>query len=474
MTPKSFSEYAAQPNLSEDEIYTIEILIEYVRSEFDPGYWSGSWMERSDARRAPGYLPSFEAVHIPKAEKLFAARDWLSFQQIGNGRPIRDLRALRFFPALSGLILKGSEVCDLEPLRDCRNLRRLDLTGIPATDASAIAECTMLEELNIRDAAIEDLAVLERLPRLKELEISSDQVSKLKKLRALLGIEKIDIGGEAFDSFTGFPAMPELRIIRNATVNNLDGLECFPALVNLVGFGGEFDDLRPLQTVAKLTHINILGSRVRSLAPISKLFSLRCFRFQTEVRQIDLSPLEGLPALHEVYIKCADEEPGVLDKIRDRLTSWDLEFRAEKPRYTPSLQLEIVDQEIFDFYDTKSGYGLTATDTNYGLLSSELEWLDEHLEEVFSVDFEEDEDYSLPFRWGGARSRTVVVLSDRAVEDFRSLVLGMQRVLCNAKNDWILYFQSEETEAEFIIWVYPDRIVTTAEYAEQVRGLIQH
>lgn len=107
------------------------------------------------------------------------------------------------------------------------------------------------------------------------------------------------------------------------------------------------------------------------------------------------------------------------------------------------------------------------------MLRSELEWLDEQLEQVFAPNFEEDEDYALPFRWSGARSRTVVLLSEAAIDAFPRLVLGMQRVLAHAKNDWILYLQSDEAEPEFIVWLYPQKIMTTEQYADVIRELIK-
>jgi hypothetical protein len=68
---------------------------------------------------------------------------------------------------------------------------------------------------------------------------------------------------------------------------------------------------------------------------------------------------------------------------------------------------------------------LPVSHTNERLLTSELEWLDRQLEQVFAVDFKKDEDYSIPCKWAGARSRTVVLLSERTVEAFPHLVLGL-------------------------------------------------
>ena len=181
--------------------------------------------------------------------------------------------------------------------------------------------------------------------------------------------------------------------------------------------------------------------------------------------------LDSLPALHDVVIKQHGEEVKELEALRRQLTSWDVEFAAPKPRFTPALPVEVVDQETFVIYDTQKPYGVTEADGNEQLLSSERGWLEEKIDEVFAVDFKEGEDYEIPFQWGGARSRTVVLHSEEAIEAFPKLVLGLQEVLCKAKNDWIIYFQS--LDEDFVVWVYPDKILLTPEFEPKVRELIQ-
>jgi hypothetical protein len=112
-------------------------------------------------------------------------------------------------------------------------------------------------------------------------------------------------------------------------------------------------------------------------------------------------------------------------------------------------------------------------DCNSELLASELDWLDKQLSEVLSVDYVADEDYSIPHPWSGARSRTIVLLSDRAVEAFSVLVLGLQKVLAYVEKDWILYLQTDGTETEFTVWVYPEQIVVSREHENTVRDLLQ-
>ncbi|WP_146502967.1 hypothetical protein [Rubinisphaera italica] len=171
-------------------------------------------------------------------------------------------------------------------------------------------------------------------------------------------------------------------------------------------------------------------------------------------------------------VRCNGAGPAGLDKLQASLSPWDKEFRAAKPKHTPSLELHVVDQQSFDIYDMKKPFNMGGTDTNEGLLSSELDWLDGQLEKLFATDFRANDDYTIPFKWNGARSRTVVLYSDESVAAFPKLVLGIQDVLSNAKQDWIIYLQTDDVQPEFAVWVYPDKVVVTHEYAGTVRSLV--
>jgi hypothetical protein len=472
MIAQSFAEYASSFTLSDDEVYTVELLIDRVRSRFDPNYYD-DWSERDDAREAPDYRPSFLQEHILPAAKELAFDTGVSFQRLNDAeRPVRDLTPLRYLPQLSRLILMNNEVTDLSPLSGSANLRTLYLNQNPVKDLSPLASCINLHDLHLGDTPVDDLSPLQDLPNLRELSVSINQISALRKLRTLPALRWLEFDLETFDSFEGFAEMPQLRVIRGAHVTSLNGLERFRKLENLINLWGGGSSLEPLRSAKSLTHVNILRSRIDSLEPLSGLFALRDLSVDTEVRKLDLKPLEGLPALHEVSIECSGVEPKGLARLRSKLSSWDVEFRSEQPRHTPSLAMEVVDQDTFNYYDSKALFNVTDHDTNHGLLSSELCWLDKQLEQMFASAFTEHDDYAIPSNWCGGRSRTVVLYSESAVKVFPNLVLGMQKILSHAKPDWIIYFQSDGVEPDFIAWIYPDRIMVTEEHAEIVRRLI--
>ena len=81
------------------------------------------------------------------------------------------------------------------------------------------------------------------------------------------------------------------------------------------------------------------------------------------------------------------------------------------------------------------------------------------------------------------RSEGLVLYSLRAYGSVREIVTAVQQILCEARNDWIVYFQTllgegpdfeelPETAQDFIVWIYPDKIVATKDNAAIVSELI--
>lgn len=311
MPPESFIQYAQSKELNQDQIFTIELLIEEARREFDPDYFD-HWEERSDAREEEGYAPSFSVEHIEPAWGELQKLEWLSLQRVrGRQRPLSNVEAVRYLTKLTELVLIDNEVADVSAVGALVNLKRLHLAHNPIKSLSPLATCLAIEELDLRGVPAEDLSVLENLPKLRELEISIDQVSALKKLDRLPTLKHLDIGIgeiESFDSFESFPEMPELQEIRGADVLSLKGLERYPKLKKLTNLSGKFDSLEPLRDAKKLSAANILDSRVGSLEPIVRLPALKDLWIATDKAGIDLGNPEDLRRIKELTIRCAGKD----------------------------------------------------------------------------------------------------------------------------------------------------------------------
>lgn len=311
MPAESFTQYAQSKDLNQDQTFTVELLIEEARREFDPDYFD-LWEERSDAREEEGYAPSFLNEHIEPAWGELQKLEWLSLQRVrGRQRPLRNVEAVRYLTKLTGLVLIDNEVANISAVGALVNLNRLHVAYNPIKDLSPLATCLKIEELDIRGVPAEELSVLERLPKLRELEISIDQVSALEKLESLPTLKHLDIGIgdiESFDSFESFPAMPELQEIRGADVRSLKGLERYPKLKKLTNLSGEFDSLEPLRHAKNLSAANILDSNVGSLEPIVGLPSLKDLWIATDKADLELGDPKELHSIKELTIRSAGKD----------------------------------------------------------------------------------------------------------------------------------------------------------------------
>jgi hypothetical protein len=177
---------------------------------------------------------------------------------------------------------------------------------------------------------------------------------------------------------------------------------------------------------------------------------------------------------------CDDKE---LAALRAELSSWDSEFKTDSKIIKPSLDVHVVDQATFDHYDSKAPYGIRTNECNEGMLGSERSWLVEEIREALSTRFEDDKDFHLPYTSGFQRTERVVIYSVEAYESFREVVATIQRILCETNNEWIIWCQSllgespEEQEIpddaeDFIVWIYPQKIMVAEEHAGVVRKLM--
>jgi len=258
MNQEAFIEYATSPNLTVDEVFTIEMLIDFVESRL-PGHDWDAWSKRIDARKSPNYRPAFKRELLRPAVQELSKRVWISLQDRSNQRPIRRLDAFRFFEKVTTLVISDNEVTDLTPLAACTALRNLYTNRNAIEDLSALVSLPYLEELEIADNPIADFSPLEPAPALKSLTISADQIPAFSRVANLSKLEKLELHGGTFTSFEGWPEMPNLRVLRGAAVDDLRGLEKFLRVENVIGMTGKFTSLQPLEALTRLTHIHVVG-----------------------------------------------------------------------------------------------------------------------------------------------------------------------------------------------------------------------
>jgi hypothetical protein len=199
---------------------------------------------------------------------------------------------------------------------------------------------------------------------------------------------------------------------------------------------------------------------------------LRALWLTTEAPSVSLKPLQSLTLLHDVHVQCAGVEASDLESLRSGLSPWDVEFRASKSRHQPALNMEIVDQAMFNSDDPPEHVN-RGSELNEQMLSSETEWLEKELEGSFEPYLESGEDYSIHARGDKTRSTSMVLLTDKAVNHFRRLASDIQKVLATAQKDWVVHVETEDTKREFTALIHANKILCTKKDEETLRSILK-
>lgn len=471
---------AKNPNLDQETAYTICKMIDCVGWDLVED-WDWNWL--GDIKE--DYRPLIKHSLLSKTWKALQAKEWLSFQTTNlNNKQISTIAPLKGLTNLRSLILQENLIEDIGPLIGMERLTKLNCFQNRVSDLSPLKQLQSLNDLTIGGNPLTSMEVLESLPNLKRLSFTPDQAglfTKCKKLPAL--IELTIYGDEKIDSLEHFPEMESLRSLSIRGLKNLKGIERYGSLENLDLSGGSFSSLENLKQLKKLTHLELSSSEKIDVSPLNGLFALRSLAVWCK-DVLSLQELSALPALHEVRTDLERQKTiKGLRGLEKTLSPWDTEFGIPKPKATPSTRLEVVSQETFDFYDGKNPYGILPGETNERMVGSEANWLVGKIKEALLVRFEEDVDFCLPCSAAFQRSERVIIYSLEAYESFRDVALTIQQVLCETKNDWIIWCQTllrespeeqdvpEETE-DFTIWIYPNKIMVAKEQAKAVQSLM--
>jgi len=469
-------------DLDDETAFTICRMISVVGFQIQAN-WDWNWLEnKNEDYRALITIPLARA-----AWELLLQKDWLSLQTTDNeSRRIMAICPLAGLVNLRSLVLQNNLVADLQPLSSLSKLKYLNCYQNRVTDISPLKHLRHLESLELGKNPLASLKVLEELPNLRRLAITTDQVSLLSGCKRLPSIEILEIDGEEpVDTVKDFPEMPSLKVLRVDQLRETAGIERFASLGTLKLKCGHFSNLDGVEMLKGLTHLEAWTSRPLGLGPLSALYTLR--RVEILAQKVDgLSTLARLPVLHEIHM-CDDTKynRAELKVINKSLTPWTDEFKAPEEKASPALEIETVSQEMFDNYDFKEPFGIKPGECEDGMFESEREWLVGELRSVLEADLKEDfdGDFFLPGTTGFRRSERIVLYSLRAYESLRGIVTAVQQVLCETRNDWIIYFQGLASEGpnfeelpedarDFTVWIYPDKIMATADNAAVVRELI--
>lgn len=341
-----FVAWATDPARTADQLFTVELLIERARL----------WQEWPFRDRT---LPFDEEMAAAKARKLnpayrptpardeievlpqFAHR--LTHLMLGGScdRPLRNLEALRFFPALDDLSFANLEVADFSPLAALPRIRGLTVqkTGfLNFADRFQLAQIGAQPTLDRLWLSLRhpwpDVQAMANFPKLRELHFNGN-ILALTEVTTLPAVEFADVsvwpdGRVPLRDLRSLPAMPKLKLLKLATTVSLEGIERYASVVNLE-LRGEFRDLTPLSVMSNVTALTLTGEFFTDLTPLARMPNLREIDIVSE-RPIDLSPLTETPALRRVeFSRCAIMRTE-LAALNAGLLPEALDFLADAPR----------------------------------------------------------------------------------------------------------------------------------------------
>ncbi len=319
MSKDDFISWVCDPARTNDELFTVELLLDQARLGLEwPTTVDKSFdarMERMKARRQnPAYRPS-----LPREElEALAARSAAVPAFSGGGlvdRSVRDLAALRFFPALTNLSVSGSDVSDLSPVAELAELSYFSIGehgDLGGHHALVMAQCGAMPKLERVHLALRhpwpDLRAVADWRALKDVNFSGnilawEEVQALPTVRSV-ALKKWVGGSVPLRDLAKLPEMPAVRILTIHETSSLDGVERYPTVLNLE-VGGIFRDLSPLTRLEKVTALTLQGELFHDLSPLARMPGLRQLRLIRE-RAIDLSALADCPHLRRVEMeRCA-------------------------------------------------------------------------------------------------------------------------------------------------------------------------
>ncbi len=340
-----FLEWVSDPARTNDELFTVEMLLERARGHDWPfdfvDHSFDAQRERTRARRLnPGHRP---ALHMEELEYLLERGATMKGFSGGpmDDRPLRNLDALRFFPALENVNVQSSDVTDLRPLASLKKVQYLSIAeygDLYGCHPLCLAECGEMPALKRVHLALRhpwpDLRALGNWQTLEDVNFAGN-VLALEDLPAFASARVVSLKnwpGErvALRDLRRLPDMPKARQWTLATTASLEGIERYQRVVNL-DVEGCFRDLTPLATMDNITAVTLRSEQFHDLRPLAEMKRLREIKFVREW-PLDLSPLADCAQLRRVEIEhCAMMRMEVA-ALNAGLLPEAIDFQAEKPR----------------------------------------------------------------------------------------------------------------------------------------------
>lgn len=308
-----FLKWVSDPARTNDELFTVEIMLEQARGFGWPHrYVESGWAARSQRARERKLNPDYRpALHLDELQTLIEQPEKriLFSGAYGEDRPMRDLSAFRFFPSLKQVSVQSSDVTDFTPLAGLKEIEYLSIAeygDLYGCHQVCLAECGKMSKLERLHLALRhpwpDLRAAGQWPKLQDIRANGsilawEDVPSLPAARVVHLKSWPQTRGELRD-LRRLPLMPAVRELVIECVSSLEGVERYPSVVNLE-LNGCFRDLTPLAKMDRVTALKLIGERFHDLRPLTQMKNLRELTFQREWA-LDLTPLAECPQLRRV------------------------------------------------------------------------------------------------------------------------------------------------------------------------------
>lgn len=366
MDTEAFIRWALDDSRTVEERYTVELLV-----EMGMGWWNAHHkiyrqesfddrMARSRERKLnPAYEPQYCEQTVAKAAVFLAkATAWSP----SSDRPIRDLTALGFMPALEDVsISQCFEGTDISPLTRLPALRKLAL-GYPGSvhwnshcrDYTPLARCTALRDLTLGFNLLwPEFTGIEALTQLETLALSGNLLAMPRGISfPNVRTARLHCMPLASRDVAELPQLPACEFLTLSGAERLDGIAKMPALRNLT-FLGPFDSFEPLVALRELTCLTVttvshLDSEKmpRDVTPLARLPKLQFLKIGPPHGAFpdlprDYSPLTEAPALRELIVQHCPPVEVEVAAIQAGLPPCDDLHLAPEPRPLPPLRMVI-------------------------------------------------------------------------------------------------------------------------------------
>jgi Leucine-rich repeat (LRR) protein len=207
----------------------------------------------------------------------------------------------RWWPWITTLDLRGTNITNLEPVKALTALQSLDLRGLKVTDLEPIKALSDLQSLSLSKTRITDFEPIKALTAMQSLRLSGKRITDLEWIRALTSLQSLHIRGVQISDLEPLRVLTSLQLLDlwGTRVTDLEPIKALGALQSLDISRTMITDLEPIRTLTALQSLNLSKTMITDLEPIKALFALQSLRL-AKTTITDLEPIKALSALQSL------------------------------------------------------------------------------------------------------------------------------------------------------------------------------